>query len=110
MIVRSIRFDKAAPLDPGAPTTAHEWFVDRTGALSAGFWASEPYSAPVRYDEDEVCVLLEGEVALTDAEGRTETYVAGETFVIPAGFEGTWTSVTAVRKFYVIHLPKPAAG
>ncbi|MFG1298341.1 cupin domain-containing protein [Xanthobacter sp. V3C-3] len=111
MTIRSIRFDPAPAIDAGAATTVHEWYQDRTGAFSAGFWASQPSEIAVTYDEDEFCVILEGTVELTDASGHMETYGAGASFVIPAGFTGTWKSVTAVRKFYVVHLPKaPAAG
>ena len=107
--IRPIRFDPDAPLDPAAPTTTHEWYQDRTGAFSAGFWASAPSTLSVQYEEDEFCLLLDGTVELTDAAGRTETYRAGDAFVIPAGFAGTWRNVTAVRKYYVIHLAKAPA-
>lgn len=110
MTLRSIRFDPKATVDPGAATTVHEWYQDKTGALSAGFWASEVTQIEVSYDEDEFCVLLEGTVELTDASGHMETYEAGASFLIPAGFKGTWKSVTPVRKFYVVHLPKAPAG
>lgn len=110
MAIRSIRFDPHPPLDPGAATTVHEWYQDRTGAFSAGFWASAPSEIEVSYDEDEFCVLIEGTVELTDASGHTETFLAGQSFVIPSGFKGVWKSVTAVRKFYVVHLPPPASG
>lgn len=105
MTIRSIRFDANPPLDLNAAATVHEWYQDRTGAFSAGFWASAPSELQVSYDEDEFCVLIEGTVELTDASGHTETFVAGESFVIPSGFKGIWKSVTAVRKFYVVHLP-----
>lgn len=113
MTLRSIRFDPRPPVDPIAATTVHEWYQDATGAFSAGFWASQPSEIAVKYEEDEFCVILEGTVELTDASGHTETYPAGASFLIPAGFKGTWKSVTAVRKFYVVHLPakaEPSAG
>ncbi|MDI4665341.1 cupin domain-containing protein [Xanthobacter autotrophicus] len=112
MSIRSIRFDPKPAIDAASATTVHEWYQDRTGAFSAGFWASEPSEIAVRYDEDEFCVLIEGTVELTDASGHTETYEAGASFLIPSGFAGTWKSVTPVRKFYVVHLPRaqePAA-
>lgn len=108
MTIRSIRFDPRPAVDLTAATTVHEWYQDRTGAFSAGFWASVPSEIAVSYDEDEFCTLLEGTVELTDASGHTETYEAGASFVIPSGFKGTWKSVTAVRKFYVVHLPGAA--
>ncbi|RLP76649.1 DUF861 domain-containing protein [Xanthobacter tagetidis] len=108
MTLRSIRFDPRPKVDPAAATTVHEWYQDRTGAFSAGFWASQATEIAVNYEEDEFCVLLEGTVELTDASGHTETYEAGASFVIPAGFTGTWKSVTPVRKFYVVHLAAEA--
>ncbi|MFS8039280.1 cupin domain-containing protein [Xanthobacter sp. AM11] len=109
MTLRSIRFNPAPALEKAA-TTVHEWYQDRTGAFSAGFWASEPSEIEVSYDEDEFCVLVEGTVELTDASGHTETYEAGAAFLIPSGFKGIWKSVTPVRKFYVVHLPKAPAA
>lgn len=109
MTIRSIRFNPAPTLETSA-TTVHEWYQDRTGAFSAGFWASEPSVIEVKYDEDEFCVLLEGTVELTDASGHMETYEAGQSFLIPSGFSGIWRSVTPVRKFYAVHLPKTRAG
>ena len=41
MTLRSIRFDPKAPVDTSTATTVHEWYQDKTGALSAGFWASD---------------------------------------------------------------------
>lgn len=110
MTIRSIRFDPRPAVEAASSTTVHEWYQDRTGAFSAGFWASHPSEIAVSYEEDEFCVLIEGKVELTDASGHTETYEAGASFLIPSGFTGTWKSVTAVRKFYVVHLPKAPAG
>lgn len=109
MTLRSIRFNPVPHVDPASATTVHEWYQDKTGAFSAGFWASESSTLSVHYDEDEFCVLIEGTVELTDASGHLETYTAGESFLIPAGFKGIWRSVTPVRKFYVVHLPKDTA-
>ncbi|MFG1478814.1 cupin domain-containing protein [Xanthobacter sp. V4C-4] len=109
MTLRSIRFNPTPHVDPAAATTVHEWYQDQSGAFSAGFWASERSTLAVNYEEDEFCVILEGTVELTDASGHVEAYQAGESFLIPSGFTGTWRNVTPVRKFYVVHLPKAAA-
>ncbi len=106
MGVKSIRFDRATQGEPGAETSATEWYADPTRAFSAGFWSSGVWSAEVSYTEDEFCHLLEGTVVLTDAAGHTETYQAGDAFLIPAGFKGVWSSLAPVRKFYVIHQAK----
>ena len=107
--VRSIRFDRNAPVDKAAPTTTHNWYEDPSGVLFSGLWASQPYKAEVNYTEDEFCYLIEGKVRLTDADGRVEEYKAGDAFVIPRGFKGIWETVEPVKKFYVIHQPKAAS-
>jgi len=32
-----------------------------------------------------------------------ETYRAGDSFLIPSGFKGTWETIEPVRKFFVIY-------
>lgn len=103
--VSTIRFDKDAVSDPSTKTTTVEWYRDPTGAFRCGLWSGEPGRAEIHYLKDEICTLLEGEVRLTDESGRTETFRAGDTFVVPTGFKGTWETVTPTRKFYAIHKP-----
>lgn len=105
----TIRFDPGLQADPNSPTTTNQLYGDPTGAFKAGFWASEPGSSPVHYRKDEVCVLLSGVVRLTDERGNAETYRAGDTFLIPNGFKGTWETVEPTRKFYAIHAPAAEA-
>jgi hypothetical protein len=50
--------------------------------------------------------MLEGRI-LIRADDGTETLVsAGDSFVIPAGFSGTWQVLEKARKVYVIYEPK----
>ncbi|MBA5777904.1 DUF861 domain-containing protein [Stappia sp. F7233] len=77
-------------------------YTDKTGHFSAGIWQGEPGKVHVNYTEEEVCVLLEGEVRLTDGEGNGETFRKGDAFAIPAGFRGTWETVERAKKIYVI--------
>jgi hypothetical protein len=101
--IRSIRFDPAASLAEGEPSTTHVWYIDPGNKLCAGFWASADFHGPVSYSEDEFCTLIAGEVRLTDASGHAETYRAGDSFLIPSGFTGVWETVMPVRKFFVIY-------
>lgn len=98
--IRTIRFDSAAQPDEGKRMTSRTLY-QRDG-FRAGFWAAQPGRADIHYTKDELCTLLEGEVRLTDEAGHTETYRAGDTFLIPKGFKGVWETVSAVRKFYAI--------
>jgi uncharacterized cupin superfamily protein len=103
--LRSIRFDRDALAAPDRETTL-PWYRDPTGAFESGFWADPaPRTAPIAYEEDELCVLLAGKVRITDEDGETQTYEAGDAFVIPCGFRGTWETVEPVRKFYATHKP-----
>ena len=54
-----------------------------------GFWEGEP--GWVRIDDwpyTEVCVILSGQVAIEDADGGRRSFGAGESFVVPRGFQG----------------------
>ena len=62
----------------------------------------EPLFAPERWRE--VRRLLARLEALDD-DGRAERFGPGDTFVIPAGYRGTWETVEPVRKLYVIYQP-----
>ena len=61
----------------------------------------------VDYAEWEFCHFIEGEAILTNEEGKSWTLKAGDGFIIPSGFKGTWETVKKVRKHYVILLPRP---
>jgi hypothetical protein len=56
----------------------------------------------VRYTENELCVLTEGKVILTSDEGEAFSFAAGDSFVVPAGFTGTWEVLEDCTKIYAI--------
>jgi uncharacterized cupin superfamily protein len=106
--IRSIRFDSDMQGNAAERTTTKQWYGDPSGAFKSGFWAAQPGKAEITYTVDELCVILEGVVRLTDATGRVETYRSGDTFLIPSGFTGIWETVEPVRKFYAVYAPRPA--
>ena len=77
-------------------------YTSPTEAFFTGIWRSEPGKWTVSYTEEEFCQILEGVSVLTDAQGTEVTVSAGENFVIPRGFEGTWEVRETTRKIYVI--------
>ena len=103
--IRILPSDCAQPGD-STLTSSFKAYGDPTGALICGVWRSKPNRLEVNYKRDEFCLLLEGEVHLTDSNGTTEIYRAGDGFVIPAGFKGVWDMPTPVAKYYVLHAPK----
>jgi uncharacterized cupin superfamily protein len=81
----------------------HNHYTDPTEQFFAGIWQSNVGAKSVSYtEEEEVCVILEGRVRLTDLAGNAKEFGAGSTFVLPAGFKGTWETLEAVKKIYVI--------
>lgn len=113
--VDMIRFDRNLPApEPGAPdaviegkpqTLTQNLYTDADDKFYCGIWASTRGKWRVDYAEHEFCQILSGKVILTPDDGRPQAYSAGDAFVIPAGFKGTWETVEPVRKHYAIYLP-----
>ena|SRR6218665_170874 len=94
----------AAKVVSGTPDHAFDvTYTSQSGEMSAGVYECSAGKWRVSYSEDEFCTLTEGTVRLTDDNGKTEEFRAPESFLIPAGFSGTWEAVTPVRKFFVIY-------
>ena len=83
--------------------TAWTDYTDPSGRFFAGFWQSEVGKWRIAYTEEEYCELLEGKSVITDAAGHAVTVSAGDRFVIPRGFAGTWEVVEPTRKLFVIY-------
>ncbi len=92
----------------GAPQTRTlNYFTDPSGQFFSGVWECTPGKWSVRSNgESEFCAILEGKCVVTDEAGKAETYVKGDSFVIPAGFAGTWETVEPLKKVYTIFEPK----
>ena len=54
------------------------------------------------YPYDEYVLVLEGEVTLSSAKGEKRTYHAGENFVVPKGFLGTWEMPVKYREMIIV--------
>lgn len=66
------------------------------------FWASEAGVLKTdNYPKDEFIILLEGHLVTTDAEGTRREFRAGDTFILPKGWAGTWDMKTKVKKISV---------
>ena len=103
---------KAAPKvtvtdDPALVDTPYEsrsWrcFEAPDKGAIAGIWEAGPHLERCACDYDEMCHILEGEVRLTDTDGKSRSFGPGDSFVVAAGFRGTWENLTAVRKVFFI--------
>jgi len=92
-------------------STNRTWNAYETpdGQFFSGIWEADPGAWRIEYTEAEFCHILEGESRLTDAEGAVTVVRAGDAFIIPPGFTGTWEVVTRTRKHYAIYQPESAA-
>ncbi|WP_448090653.1 cupin domain-containing protein [Pseudomonas azerbaijanoccidentalis] len=93
--------------DPALVDTSYRgrtWrhFVSAQRNVSAGVWEAPVHLERCECDYDELCHLLEGHVRLTDSHGVSQEFKAGATFVVAAGFKGTWENLTPVRKVFMI--------
>lgn len=66
------------------------------------FWESE--AGVLKTDDypiDEYILVLEGHVVTTDADGTRREFRAGDTFLLPKGWAGTWDMKTHFKKMIV---------
>jgi uncharacterized protein len=77
-------------------------FTDSTRQFFAGRWSSTRGKWHVRYTENELCHITKGRVRIEASSGTVETFGPGDTFVVPAGFEGTWEVLEDCSKVYAI--------
>lgn len=80
-------------------------YTDASKVFHVGVWASEPGKWNIRYTEEEQCHILEGVSIIRSDTGEETTVRAGDRFVIPRGFVGTWEVIETTRKTFVIYEP-----
>ena len=87
----------------GSPKLAlRNFFTDSSQQFFAGRWSATRGKWRVRYTENELCVMTAGRVIIESESGERESFAAGDAFVIPAGFAGTWEVVEDCAKIYAI--------
>ncbi|WP_213878182.1 cupin domain-containing protein [Pseudomonas sp. dw_358] len=86
----------------GSPDqTAYNHYESPCGQMNAGVWEAEIGQWTVTFTEHEYCEIVQGVSVLRDEDGGAKTLRAGDRFVIPAGFRGTWEVLEPTRKIYV---------
>jgi uncharacterized cupin superfamily protein len=84
-------------------------FSDRAQQFFCGIWTSTSGKWRVRYTEYEFCVLIEGRVRIESAAGERLDLRAGDAFVVPAGFEGSWEVTEPCKKWFAVFEAKAPA-
>ncbi|MBA1204053.1 cupin domain-containing protein [Pseudomonas capeferrum] len=82
--------------------TVYNHYSSPCGQFAAGVWEGEVGQWTVNYTEHEYCEIVQGVSVLRDEEGNARTLRAGDRFVIPAGFKGTWEVLEPCRKIYAM--------
>jgi len=96
--------DPETLLDGDPQLTVWNHYSDGTQQFHAGVWAATRGTWRVRYTEHEFCHILSGRVVIASEAERVE-FGAGDSFVVPAGFVGTWEVVADCRKLYALFEP-----
>lgn len=101
----SVAADKLRDGDPRQAVA--NTYSDPSGQFHCGIWEAEPATWTVNYSEHEYCEILAGRIRMIREDGAdTREVTAGDRFVIPAGWRGTWQVLEAARKVYVIFEPR----
>ncbi len=83
------------------------WIENKTddGKFLTGFWECTPGTYHVTYKADELIHMFEGKMTLTpDGGGASQTFSAGDSLHIAAGFSGTWKTEAKIRKIFAIRI------
>jgi len=84
----------------------HTQYASADGAFVCGVWDSTPYARKaMSYGHHELMHLLEGDVTLTDDQGETATFTAGDVLLVRRGARCSWLSERDVTKVFAIYRP-----
>jgi hypothetical protein len=83
--------------------TASLLYQSADGRFVSGIWECEPGKWRVVFTESEFCHLLEGEIVVRGDDGSERTFRAGEAFLSPAGFTGTWDVTRRAKKYFACY-------
>jgi uncharacterized cupin superfamily protein len=74
------------------------------GEVVVALYESTPARIAVNkpFPYDEFVTVLEGELILTHIDGNKQTFKAGDSFLVPKGFLGTWDMTKHFREMVVV--------
>lgn len=81
-------------------------FTNDAENMFMGMWDSTAFESEMRpFPCHEFVQLLEGEVVITQDDGITHRFVAGDAFLVPEGTVCSWKTSGYVKKLYCIFDP-----
>ena len=81
------------------------WAQDesRNGTVLTGVWEATPGEThSIKGTTFEFCHILSGRIEIAETGGATQSFGAGDSFVMKPGFTGVWRTLETVRKIYVV--------
>lgn len=63
-------------------------------------WEKEESEFPWEYNEQETCLILDGDVTVTNEDGEEFNFGKGDFVVFPKGMKCKWNIKKAIRKHY----------
>ncbi|WP_080587884.1 cupin domain-containing protein [Pseudomonas brassicacearum] len=70
--------------------------------IRTGVWQCEPCILKVDQTTNEICLLIEGKASIADdITGHTETFQAGDGFVLRKNSKITWSIDEPLKKYYI---------
>ena len=63
-------------------------------------WEKEQSTFPWKYDQSEICYILEGKAIVTPEGGEPVTIERGDLVTFPKGMSCTWEVVEPISKHY----------
>ncbi len=73
--------------------------IDNMGIINWPIWTSEVSEFPWKYDVEESCLILEGEVFVTAGSDSVEIK-SGDFVIFPKGLSCVWKVTKPIRKHY----------
>ncbi len=78
-------------------------FTNDTGNMTVGMWQTSPFESAMQpFSVHEFAQIVEGEVTITDGDGRQHHFAAGDVVFVPKGTVCRWRSDGELKKFYAI--------
>lgn len=94
---------KATTMTAGQEERSVTLWTSEDGRSTSGVWEATPGSfTSTREGFHEACQLVAGRVSIESADGTSTQLVAGDLFVTPEGWAGTWHVHETARKAWVI--------
>ncbi len=102
-------------LSPGVPFIAPEDILEgnhrprgdslfRGKELIVRVYEDDPATFAITrpFPVDEFVLILNGKLILTDANGKVQEFIAGDSLMVPKGFSGTWQMLGNYRELIVV--------